>query len=147
MAALFCTLETTVNPGNPETLLQIKAPTHQRLRVTRIDFMPQGATGASSPIKFEIAEQNDDGSSSDASTDQQKHQMVGSETMQATSSKDFTVEPATNTVKYGVTLHQQAYLPWIPPNGEIIVPGGGRLGVRCMSTISLNVTTRIYWEE
>lgn len=133
--------------AGPRTMAQFLAPTNQRVLLKEIELMPQGATGATVPLDFELVVQDGAGTSSDDSSALQKHGPVASETVQTTVRKSFTsTEPATNTKKHPFQLHQQGARTWRPLN-PIVIEGGTRLGLRYLSSLTVAVNVAFHLEE
>ncbi len=149
MAGLDCTHEVERTPtAQNETLIQLKAPTHQRLKLKAVELMPLGSTSASVPIEFDIAKQDDAGVGGGAAT-AEKLPPIGSETPTATvlEAPWATSQPTGPVSKYSFSLHQQGARLWVPPLGPILIEGGEYWGLRYASATFVKVKVRLYWEE
>ncbi len=148
MSALGFTYNVVVTPdANPETIAQFLAATNQRVLLKAIEVVLQGVSAAVAPIPFEVVSQNEAGSSADDTASQKKDLPEASETIQTTVRKTFEGEPATNTKRAEFGLHEQSTRMWIPPTGAIIIPGGGRLGLRYLSATFVPVRVTFWLEE
>lgn len=135
----------TLTPNNnPRTLLQISAPTNQRVRIVGAEIGLGGSTPASPAVLFDWCIQNTAGTSS-AATPQYQDRGID-ETRLATLAKDFTTEPTLVATLIGFPIHQQGTYPWRPPF-PIIVKGAERVGLRYRSGNFVPVTFTVYIEE
>ncbi len=130
-----------------KTLLQLVAPTNQRLKVREVSISFKGVTSTDVPILVDILRQTDAGTMSaltinpdDASID---------ETLQATAQHTATVEPSAGVVLMREEVHPQggSFLWQAPFRGERTVKGGTRLGVRVTAAVSISATARLEYEE
>lgn len=148
MAEVNFTYEVTVTPSNnPETIAQFLAPTNQRVKLTAIEVIPLGSTGATAPITWGLAIQDGAGTSADDSSSLQKTPPLADETIQTTVRKTFTAEPSGNSYIHTFGSHQQAPRTWMPPDGAIVIEGGDRVGLRYRSATFVNATYRFHLEE
>ena len=133
--------------ANPETLVQYAAPSHQRVKLVSIHFGPLGASAATAPIVFDVARQTGAGTSADDSAAMVKMEPAAAENLQTTCRKTFTAEPTSPITLHTITLHQQATYLWVPPTGPIIIPGGGRVGLRYLSAVFVDCKFTVTLEE
>jgi len=98
--------------------------------------MPIGSTSASAPLKWELGIASADGTFTDDSANIVKEIPAFSGSILTTVHITPTVEPATLTAHYWITLHQQAMFIWRPPtrNGFIIMDTATRWGLRCLTS-------------
>lgn len=132
--------------GSVETICQFLAPTNQRVTLHRVELIPEGATGATAPLKFDLSLQDGAGTSADDSAALQKDAPVAVETIQTTVRDTFTVEPSTSTPKNKFSLHQQGARTWVPRK-PIVIEGGTRLACRYLSSLTVNCTLVFHLEE
>lgn len=116
--------------GVAKTVVQIVAPTNQRLDVRGFLTTFKGISPTETPILIELMRQADAGTSSAGAP---KRDAPGSETLQSTSRKAFTVEPGAGDVLREFFIHPQGGHERVFDVGEIQVEGGGRLGLRITS--------------
>jgi hypothetical protein len=100
-----------------------------------IAFMPLGGVSASLPLKWTLGIMSADGTYTDDSANIVKEIPAFSGSILTTVHIVPTVEPATQTRHFVITLHQQAMFIWRPPtrNGFIIMDSGIRWGLRCQT--------------
>ena len=135
----------TLTPNtNPRTLLQIAAPTNQRVRIIAAEIGMAGSTPATPPVLFDWCIQNTAGTASAATVQYQDRGI--DETKLATVLKDFTTEPTLVATLIVFPVHQQGTYPWRPP-WPIIVKGAERVGFRYRSGNFVPVTFTVYVEE
>lgn len=151
MARLFFTYPgPSVTPSaNPTTLYQIVAAANQRSVLKSIEIMPAGVTAATAPILFDVCTQGDGVNLTDDTSTLVKNLVAAAEALQTTILKQSTGEPGSPVTQYLFTLHQQGTRVWVPPNRdrEIIIPGGGRLGIRYRSSVYVAVRLQLELEE
>jgi hypothetical protein len=120
-----------------KTLIQVAAPSAQRIRITAIRLACEGTVTTDPPVMVQYVRQTSAGSSTGTGTPTPvKLDVDLSETIQTTaitgpaSGAWTTSEPTATDVIYQDAIHPQGRIPevWIVP--EIWVPAGGRLGLR-----------------
>jgi len=129
-----------------KTLIQIVAAANHRVAVTEVGIGFHGVTNTHEPILVELLRQTTAGTMSaltpvkkDASAD---------ETLQTTAQHTATAEPTAGDVLKSWPVHPQTGVIWQPPSGdEILVPGGGRLGLRVTAANSINADVYMDFEE
>lgn len=135
--------EIIMNSAGIRTLYQLGAPTNGRIRIHQIRIMPLGSTGASIPIKFDLAYQTEVGGLAVAASGMNfvKRDPIGSETPQGVyriRTADGEDEPVTgNTGIENFTLHQQSNGSWAMshPWGKVLtLLGGEKIGLRLLTT-------------
>lgn len=142
---MFYTAPHTVTPtANPQTLLQIYAPTNQRIKVHGLDIGFRGSTPASAPIPLDWLVQGSAGTASSLSPQKQDRGLDAS--IQGTLTVNFTSEPSSSNVLVTFPLHPQTTALWRPPF-PLIVKGGERVGLRWNSGVYVPVTFTLYLEE
>ena len=149
MAGLMC-IVTTPNVAlvadTAKTVLQIAAPTNQRLKIKRWAAFCDGVAGDAVPIDAELVYQSSAGTMT--SVDPKKQGNSGSETIQTTAAYNASAEPTTGDIADMAKPHPQTgYEVIIPFDMPIELAGGGRLGIVCKAAAAVNVRAKIVFEE
>lgn len=129
------------------TLIQIVAPTNQRLVVNELSVSFDGVSNTAKPIQVDVLRQSSAGTMS--SLTPVKRNSSDSETIQSTAQHTSTGEPTAGNILMSEQVHPQTGYTWQAPFGkEIIVPGGGRLGIRLVTPgAGADAFARINYEE
>jgi hypothetical protein len=149
MARLFCivtTSATALTPATAKTVIQLVAPTNQRLRLHRWSLNFDGQNPTDQPVQYRLLRQASAGTMTSATPAKLDTDL--SETVQATAATNATAEPTLSAVIDIGTIHPQI-------NGEkiytwpmdVIVPGGGRLGLEAQAPAAVNVRATMIFEE
>ena len=149
MAGLLCiaqTAEVALGIDTLLTVLQITAPTNQRLKIKRWGAFVDGISGTDAPVQVWLRRQSADGTFSAVTP---VKQVAGSETVQTTSGHTATVEPTTpgDILDVAEVHPQSGYEAMIPFDMPIEVPGGGMLTITCKAPAVVNVRAKIIFEE
>lgn len=148
MADLNCvvtTSEIALSAATAKTVLQITAPTNQRVRVKEWGVFFDGVSTTGEPVQVRVLRQTTAGTMSSATPVARDGH---TETVQTTASHTATAEPTAGNVLDVVEVHPQSgYEKIFPLGDEIIVPGGGRLGIECTAPAGVNVRAKIAFEE
>lgn len=132
-----------------KTLLQILAPTNQKVKVREISISFDGISNVAEPILVEVERQTDAGDGGDALT-LKKMNPDDSEVIQTTALSDLdgSFQPTPGDEIQGEQVHPQGGYDWQAPfGGEIIVPGGTRLGIAVTAAAGVNAKVRMVLEE
>lgn len=114
------------------TLLQITAPTNQRLKVKEASVSFQGTSNTAAPIEVDVLRQTTAGTMTSLTPKLVDKDMQ--ETIQSTAQHTATVEPTAGDILMSEAVHPQTGYTWQAPfGGEIKVQGGGRLGTRLVT--------------
>ena len=146
MAGIKC----VANPGEitsgvaAKTILQITAPTNQRLLIKKWGVFCKGIASTDSPIKVRLLRQTTAGTMT-------AHTPIAlgllTETIQTTAEHTASAEPTAGSVLAQREVHPQSgYYEIFPFGEEIIVPGAGRLGIEVTATVSISVIPEIVFE-
>ena len=151
MAGLRWVAQTTKIPTGTsrKTLLQILAPANQRLKIDEIDVSFEGVNNVAVPILVEIFRQTNAGDGGDVIT-AKKMDPGYDEAIQTTVLEDLdgSFQPGDGDEVQGEMVHAQGGYTWQAGFGkEIIVPGGGRLGLIVTAGAGVNAKARFYGEE
>jgi len=140
----FYVTETKTPTSNPQTLIQVLAPTNTRVRILGAEIGLRGSTPATTPIAFDWVIQTSAGTSTAITG--QKRDRGCDESIRATILTDFSAEPTGTTQVVTFSMHQQAMYPW-RPRIPILVKGGERVGLRYRSATYVETVLTLYVEE
>jgi len=149
MAGLKCTVitvEVALVAATAKTVLQLVAPTNQRLVVNQIGVFFDGVSAANEPVVVGLYRNTSAGTMSALTP--VKVDALGSEVIQSTAQFSATVEPVLGDLIDSWEIHPQAGLDiFLPLGQEIVIPGGGRLGLACTAPQGVNVLSKFGYEE
>lgn len=144
MAALPLSATTAEIPlvaSTAKTILQVVAPTNQRLKVKRWGvFFDSVAAGAGVLVK--LVRQTSAGTMT--SLTPVKLGIAGSETIQSTAYHTASSEPTTTDT---LDIVEGAIDVFFPAGEELVVVGGARIGIICTADTGVNVVGKIEYEE
>ena len=121
-----------------KTILQIAAPTNQKVRVNEIGITCKGTNPTQLPIRFEVLRQTTAGTSTSVTP---KKTDDSSNTVQTTAGANFTAEPTAGDILREFIIHPQSGMNYtVPGIDDLMVPGGGRLGIRALNTGGTDTT-------
>lgn len=147
MAGILCMAVTAeVATGTSEkTVLQLAAPANQRVKLLRWGISFDGVSPVAEPIIVRLLRQTTAGTMTSLTP---VALGVVTETLQATAQHTATVEPTAGAVLDRVEVHPQTGFEVIFPLGqEVLIPGGGRLGIEVLSAASVNAVAKLMYEE
>jgi len=125
-----------------KTVLQLVAPTNQRLFVFRWGvFFDSVAAGASVLVK--LVRQTSAGTTTSV-TLVRLGPIAGSETLQSTAFYNASAEPTTTDT---LDIAQGAIDVFRPQGNELIVPGGGRIAILCTANAAVNCVAKFEYNE
>ncbi len=128
-----------------KTVLQLTAPTNQRLVIQAISVWFEGVSSVETPVKIRIGRNTTVGTFTPVTP---INRGVGTETLQATAAKNASAEPTYGDILSEWRIHPQSGMPYVFPIGqELIIPGGGRLGIECTAVAIVECTAQIDYEE
>jgi hypothetical protein len=129
-----------------KVVLQVLAATNQRIAVRGYSVSFDGVAGDAVPVLVEVVRLSTAGTMGagvSASED-----ALGSETIQTTVTEDASSNPTVSVVLREYYIHPQTGAEWrMAFDEEIIVPGAGRLGIRCTAPAGVNVRPAFFCEE
>lgn len=129
-----------------KTLLQIVAPANHRLKISELAVSFQGVNPIGLPILVQVARQSSAGTMSALTP--VKVNDGDPETLLTTAQHTATAEPTTGDVLLSEQVHPQTGYTWQATWGhEIIIPGGGKLGIIVTADASVNAVARVLGEE
>jgi len=148
MAGLICIAQTTeveLTMAVAKTVLQVIAPTNQRLKIKRWGVFFDGTSGTASAVQVRVLRQSGDGTFTSLTP---VKQVAGSEVVQASAQHTATVEPTPSDVIDMAEVHPQSgYEVIIPFDMPLEIPGGTRVGIECTAPDGVNVRSKIVFEE
>jgi len=140
--------EVALTAATAKTVLQILAPTNQRVRITSFGIFFDGSVPNAEPVVVKLVRQTSAGSGMTAVTLVKTGPIAGSETIQTQATHTATSEPTTTDILDIFEIHPQAGVEKLFPLGrEIIIAGGTRLGLVVTSPAAVNCIPKIFGEE
>jgi len=131
---------------NKKTLLQLIAAANHRVVVTEVSIGFDGTSNTAQPILVQLLRQTDAGTVTGLTC--QKIDETDDETLQTTAGHTATAEPTGTTEIMGEDVHPQGGYTWqARPGDEIIIKGGGRLGLAVTAAAGVNAKVRMRFEE
>lgn len=135
--------------SNPHSILQIAAPSNQRVRLRSFEIGFRGTTVTGSPLILRILRQSTAGTGGTSVTPTNTNSIA--ETIQTTALRGaFSAEPTAGAVIWNCTCHPQLSSgKALTFSQEWICPGGGRLGLDVTDPSSTGFTANatFYCEE
>jgi len=143
------TSEIATGSGADKTVLQINAPTNQRVAVKSVEITFKGTDPSATPILVKLCQQTAaTGSGSSASNTPAKEDPGISTSIQTTGKQGYTSEPTGTVIVRQWEVHPQAGLLYSFPLGdEVVVPGGGALGIVVNAAASVSCAPLFRCEE
>lgn len=149
--SFFTAANTVVQPlsaATAKTALQVKAPTNQRVAIRQISVSFDGASNTAIPVIVKVIRETSAGTTSTPTATIKNKDNDITTAIQSTVLDGFTVEPSSTDQHWIGHIHPQAGIIYpLPLPGEIILAGGGRLGVVCTAPATVNVLVAIEGEE
>lgn len=142
--------EVALVANTPKTVLQIKAPTNQRVKVKSIRIMgKQPAGGTDTPTKVRLTQSSANFGTSTGAATIGKRNPVDPETIQTSAGYNFTAEPTTPTDSgdWWEVQPQSGAGESYYPGDEIIIPGGHALNIECTNPGTPTMTVTCICEE
>jgi len=129
-----------------KTLLQLVAASNHRVHVEEVEISFNGVTNTAEPIKVDILRQTNAGTMS--SLTPVKAMPGDAETLQTTALHTASSEPTAGDILESFYVHPQQGRAWQAPFAKpIVIPGGGRVGVRVTAAASVNALVTAKFEE
>ncbi len=128
------------------TLLQVVAASNHRVLIKELSVSFEGVNNAHAPIQVDVLRQTTAGTMSSLTI--VKANNGDDETLQTTAQHTATAEPTAGDVLMRELVHPQTGYTWQAPfGGEIVVPGGTRLGIRVTAANAVDAVARVRGEE
>ena len=140
------TAEVSLSAATPKTVLQVKAPANQRVKIKGWGVYFDGTSVSAEPVNIKLVFQSTAGTMSAVTP--AKCQPSMSETIQSTASVDASAEPTSGDVLQYRNIHPQSgYEHIFGVADEDVIAGGGRVGIVCTAPATVNVIPWIKCEE
>lgn len=146
MAALLLTANSgsqAISSATAETVLQLLAATNQRIRIQGYSVTLAGTSPLDLTVR--VLRQSTAGTSGTTVTPT-KLESSAAETIQTVAKTNFSAEPTEGDVLEYKRL-QGSFEKVFPMGQEIIVPGGGRIGIEVTCTSNATVAAEFRFEE
>lgn len=138
--------EVSLTAATAKTVLQIVAAANHRVKVNGIHIALKGIVVTDTPVKVRVLRQTTAGTMSPGTP--VKNNSADDETLQTTALVNASAEPTAGDVLETFEIHPQTqYRCFYPLGQEIIVPGGGRLGIELTAAQNQTATAGIDFEE
>jgi hypothetical protein len=138
--------ELALTAATAKTILQVLAPTNQRLALKSVSVSFDGTAADAEPVLVDLLRQTSAGTMTAAT--EVKEDGLGSEAIQGVGTKNATVEPTAGDVIRTYEVHPTSGLERVfGADEEILIPGAGRLGLRCNAPAGVNVVGHMSVEE
>ena len=140
------TAEVALTTATARTVLQILAPTNQRVLVTSWGVFFDGVSVTAEPVVVVLEKQTTAGTGGSSLTPAKLS--AGSETLQTSALHSITAEPTSGDLIDRIEVHPQSgFQDNLPHGREIPVLGGQRLGIKCTAPAGVNVVAKLEFEE
>ena len=139
------TAEVALAAATAKTVVQLVAPANHRVKVLGWGVFFDGTSVTAEPVQVTVSRQTTAGTAS-ALTPVQTRPVA--ETIQCTAQHTATVEPTTTDTIETIEVHPQSgYEVRYPLGQEIVIGGGGRVGIICTAPAIVNVRAKLIFEE
>lgn len=140
------TAEVALSAATAKTVLQVTAPTNQRVKVLRVGIFFDGTSPTAEPVQVRVLRQTTAGTMTSLTPVKTDGSL--SETIQSTAQHTASAEPTAGNVLEALEIHPQGGREIIYPFGqEPIIQGGGRLGIELTAPAVVNCRTYMICEE
>lgn len=138
--------EVALSAATAKTVLQAAAAANQRVALRSFGVSFDGVSGSAEPVVVELLRQTTAGTMS-ACTEVVEDDSLP-ETVQTVGQRTASAEPTAGAVIRSYEVHPQSGIERVfGPDEEIIIKGGGRLGLRCTAPAAVNVSAFMSLEE
>jgi len=144
------TIAPTATGTSKQTMVQLLAPTNQRVKVKGWSFSFDGTSNTAVPITCTVEKQTTAGGGSPTSLTPVKLDPDWHETIQSTAiqNQNNSTQPTLGAIERQQKVHPQgAWEELLPAGEEILVPGGTRLGFTCTAASGVNAIVEVICEE
>lgn len=114
------------------TLIQIVAPTNQKVAIEKISISGQSNLNTDTPVTLEILEQTTAGTATNTTVAPVKVNVLDTETVQTNTQNAFTVEPTAGLIHHARNIHPQGSYEFnfMALGREFTLGGGKKLAIR-----------------
>lgn len=130
---------------SPKTILQLVAPANQTINLVELSVGGHGQSNTAEPLEVELVRQTSAGTMG-ANTPNPLDDGWGG-TLQTTAQQDASAEPTGTVVIRTYTMHPQTGLAIQFERDEILVDGGGRLGLRVNAASAVDIDATLVFVE
>jgi len=139
--------EVALAAATVKTILQILAPTNQRVALRGFSVSFDGVSATAEPVQVELVKQTTAGTMT-AATPVPEGVGLGSEAIQTVAQKNASAEPTTTDVLRRYEVHPQSGREVrFGIEDEIVLAGAARVGIRCTAPAIVNVLGHMSFEE
>jgi hypothetical protein len=146
----YATWPSTNINANTMTVMQLVAPTNQRLRVTALEISFDGTNSANAPALVTLERQTSGTFSNTLVPPKKTNEPSGvGETLQANTKNGQSAAPTSGDVlrNWFVPVFGGLVIYPFAPGQEVMVPGGTILGVKVQTTAAVNCSGGLCYEE
>jgi hypothetical protein len=144
--ATATTAEVACTAATAKTVVQVVAAANHRIAIKGWSYSFDGVAGDAEPAVCVLMRQSTAGTLSSLTPTVDNPPIT--ETLQTTALHTATAEPTSGDVLRRVNIHPQTGAEWSKAfDEEIIVPGGGRVGLVVTAPANVNVVASISYEE
>lgn len=138
--------ELALTAATAKTILQLVAPANHRVALKGFSVSFDGISPTAAAVQVELVRQTTAGTMSPATPALDDDSLP--EAIQTTAQKNATAEPTAGAVVRRYNIHPQDGLERVfDLDEELLIKGGGRLGLRCTAPEGVNVTGHMFAEE
>lgn len=139
--------EIALSAATAKTVLMITAPANHRVRLLGWSVAFDSTNPTAEPVQVELCRYSAAGTFTSLTPAKRDPSLA--ETLQVTAGHTATVEPSgTTTVIDSLEVHpQMGYEKVYAWGQELLIEGGGRLGIRCTAPAAVNCRAKLDWEE
>lgn len=139
------TAEVALSAATAKTVIQLVAATNVRVKLKEWGVFFDGTSASAEPIQVRLLRQTTAGTMSSLTP---VARVPITETLQTTAQHTATAEPTAGDVLDVIECHPQGgYEKLFAPGDEIIIPGGGRVGIEITAPATVNVRAKFGYEE
>jgi hypothetical protein len=148
LALMVSSGEVSLTAATAKTVLQIKAPTNQRVRIKTIRVTGEGIVVTDKPIFSRLTRSSANFGTGTSATPGKINTSNG-ETIQSSCAKNFTVEPTSpSATGYEVNSHpQNGFMEQFQFDSPLEIAGGNSINVECTAAQAQTVVCSITFEE
>lgn len=145
MFGVAATAAIALAANTAKTVVQITAPANHRVKIIGWGVFFDGTSTTAQPVRARLQRQTTLGTMSGLTLNKTTPR---AEAILTTGQYGATVEPSASDILEQVTVHpQQGYEVKFPPGQELVIEGGGRVGMELLAVAAVNATAKIFFEE